>query len=516
MAILNKYKRWKPILLLDKSKYYDFVLSLDDAGYIPLNGILSDSCLISYIDTEKNECIIGDGGLISLDKYTYEKSINSGYKLLDIGLTGTDNGQILFDKNNITEEEYITILSDSNVIIKKNDMRLQLFPVSGNTMNYTYSCNIIEEDNKKYYTFNGGFLQGIFKGFGFDYQVLPQYIDVGLNLEFVIRPRTDYIQTGNTLNNIYPENKGIFFYIGTRAENKFTQFYNYDFSKFKKRKNTTANKNLNNKLITSEGHIIENKNRPDIITDNGYIIYGRGCNDFTIKDWKQGDKLKLIDNAKLYKDNLYLLLNRGCSGYTVNTLEKNYKEEPSDPKEIINDLIDNAFALKITDDGRVGYKYLVRDCNKELQYTIKEEYSFKNTIKKDEWNVVNVLFKIIDGGLNQCDVPFGERKMKIYIYVNGYLKFVSQELPELRLRELSEIYEKQECVPFNISLGGGTQGLCESTWINSYDGFPYILPIEENFAGSFIGDIKSFKIYNCQQQFFQIKNNYLYELKNMV
>ena len=102
--------------------------------------------------------------------------------------------------------------------------------------------------------------------------------------------------------------------------------------------------------------------------------------------------------------------------------------------------------------------------------------------------------------------------MKIFIYVNGYLKLVSQELPEFRFRELNEYYDKQEGVPFSISLGGGTQGLAESMWIDNYTR-PYcrILPIEENFGGSFIGDIRSFKFYDCQMQYNEIKNNYLFE-----
>jgi hypothetical protein len=37
--------------------------------------------------------------------------------------------------------------------------------------------------------------------------------------EFWIKPNSTVL-TGNTLNNKYPD-KGIFFYMGTRAENKF-------------------------------------------------------------------------------------------------------------------------------------------------------------------------------------------------------------------------------------------------------------------------------------------------------
>jgi hypothetical protein len=116
--------------------------------------------------------------------------------------------------------------------------------------------------------------------------------------------------------------------------------------------------------------------------------------------------------------------------------------------------------------------------------------------------------KILNGELDECEQPIGNRKMVIYIYVNGYLKFISKELPEINLRELDDNYEKQEMVPYSISLGGGTQGLLESTWVNSYDGFPYILPIEENFAGTFIGDIKSFKIYDRMLEYQEIKNNF--------
>ena len=96
--------------------------------------------------------------------------------------------------------------------------------------------------------------------------------------------------------------------------------------------------------------------------------------------------------------------------------------------------------------------------------------------------------------------------MKLYFYVNGMLKFVSDELDKLDLRELNDIYEKQETVPFNISLGGGTQGLAE-TILPNYMLDPYrVYPIEENFAGSFIGYMRSFRFYNCKLEHLKIVN----------
>lgn len=551
MTILNKYKRWKPILLIDKSRFYDFVLSLDNSQTVKLDGSLTNKCLISYIDTNNPECLLEQGGLLSMSGYSYENCINGGYELSDIGLTATDNGHILFEKSGITEEEYLSIIQESKAFIQKDNCKLMLIPVSGNTHNYVYDCSPSQDlSGNTFYSFNGGFLQGIYKGYGFDYQILPQYIPNAFSFEFEIRPRSDYKNSGNTLNSTYEKNKGIFFYIGTRAENKFIQFYNYDLSAFNLRSNghtentietnvsaitsgnttTSGSTSMSEATITSgdtityggaeeiktldlktsEGHTILEKNENDILTDNGYLIYNRTKGGYTTKTWNKEDKLKIINDAKIYKENLYLLLNRTPSGYTTKTLENYSGETLNDPNEFIADIVDNAFALKITDDGRIGYKYLVLDCDKELHYSIKEEYSFPNIITKDKWNTVSVILKIINGGLDKCEKPIGKRKMKIYIYVGGYLKFVSQELPELRIRELNETYEKQEFVPFNISLGGGTQGLCESTWLNSYDGFPYILPIEENFAGTFIGDIKSFKFYNCLLQLNELKNNSIF------
>ena len=123
----------------------------------------------------------------------------------------------------------------------------------------------------------------------------------------------------------------------------------------------------------------------------------------------------------------------------------------------------------------------MEDCENEKGYKIVEEYRYPNIIAKSEWNDIIVKIKNNNG------------KMKIYIYVNKYLKFVSKELPLLNLRKLDEIDSKQEGVPYNISIGCGTMGLADSITWDYYKPFKYILPIENNFCGTFIGDIKEFK-----------------------
>ena len=530
MAILNKYKKkWKTLLLLRKDRYDDFVLSLDNTKAVPLDGKLTEDCLISYIDTNNPECIIDGSLLFSDSKHNYENAINDNVSLTNIGFTGIDTSIVPFDKDNVDMDEFIDIVQMSALDITSGDTRLQLLPVSGNTKLYDYPCGVVSESGDTYYKLNGGFLQGFYKTCDGKYEVLPQYINNAWNLEFVIRPRSDYQESGNTINNIYPENSGIFFYMGTRAENKFVEYFGCkDIDKYPLREVSgdtsveTSSETLKDipLLTTSEGHIAESGIEYDITTDNAYLIYDRTCDGYTTDTWTRGDTLRLTLKHRDIEDNLYTLMNRTCRGFTTNSLEKYLEKHPEkytkNKCNIIGDLIGNAFALKVNEDGSVGYKYLIRDCNNEDKFSIAEENGFPGLIKNGEWNVINVMFKILNGEVDKCGVPLGERRMKIYIYVNGYLKFVSKELPEFNFRELNDFCDKQEGVAFNISLGGGTQGLIESVWFNKMTGSKHIFPLEQNFAGSFIGDIRSFKFYDCQLQYNQIKNNYLFENKNEI
>ena len=70
---------------------------------------------------------------------------------------------------------------------------------------------------------------------------------------------------------------------------------------------------------------------------------------------------------------------------------------------------------------------------------------------------------------------------------------------------LNEPYDKQEGVPFNISIGGGTQGLLDTVY--SIDSTPYdIYPLGKYFGGTFIGYFKSFKFYDCLLNYQRINN----------
>lgn len=189
-------------------------------------------------------------------------------------------------------------------------------------------------------------------------------------------------------------------------------------------------------------------------------------------------------------------MNKTCAGYTIDTIDS-LRDSYVKEYDVINDITQNALAFRITDDGRVGYRYLIKDCDEDNKYKILEGYSFANIISDSKWYTVSVKIK---GYASTMALEF---------YIDGKLIFLTKEMPKLDLRELNDLAEKQETVPFNISLGGGTQGLCDVILPN-YMRDPYrTYPLEQNFAGTFIGYIKAFRFYTCDLSYNKIFNNYL-------
>lgn len=530
MTILNKYKRWNPLLILSKKNIWDFVLTKNN---FQKNNSKDNLC--SIIDVSNIQCI-NDNSLCSLGQYTWDESINEGVELKNIGLTAIDSGYIKYRGDKISNDEFFEILSNSVLRINEGDMRLKMNPVNSNNNVYDFSYSFKKEDDKTHLSLKGGFFQGFFKLYGHDYQVLPSRIENYWKINITLRLQ-DYDVTHNSLNCIHPNNKGIFFYIGTRAENKFLAHYKYDLSNFEKRdvessrdficdgiyngyfienvNNTTPNNEnfsgeyfvdeyLSNKIhelyfaddeyliserdISNETIVDSDKNSVDIEgyveikTDNKFLFFNNTKDGYTTDTWENDIDIVLTDSKHPKTPNLYLLLNNSSDGYTTETLSEYYNNLPPEEPSF-KDIINNAFALRIKDDGSIGYRYLVEDC--ENEYKVIEEYSKPNIIKNGEWvNVCAVLKKI------------SSQTMQVLIYINEKLKFISKEIPMLYLREIDEYKTKQEGVPYNISIGGGTMGLCNSLWINYYDNFDYILPLEKHFAGTFLGDIKSFSFFN--------------------
>ena len=104
----------------------------------------------------------------------------------------------------------------------------------------------------------------------------------------------------------------------------------------------------------------------------------------------------------------------------------------------------------------------------------------------------------------------------MYFYVDGKLVYITKTLPSFDFHALDDLYEKQEGVPYNISIGGGTQGLAETILQNYMLEPTRTYPLEKYFAGTFIGYMKSFKFYNCSMEFMNIANNYKWEKNRLI
>lgn len=593
---------------LYSAKYYDFMLYKGETHHQDVSE-LENLSMVDFSDLN-----IVDGILYS--KTSWSGATNDGVKLNNIGFTGMDNGFIYFQKDRVTNAEFLDLLLNSEYTIEKDDNRLFLTPITGNTQMYDYPMFLYEDGNEKYIVCKGGFYQGFFKLYGHKYEVLPYKIDNEWVMHFDIRPRTDYGTQINTVNYTHSDNDGIFFFMGLRAENKFWPFYKTDSSVMKDLlKNEAQNEgyfdgcgesggtiydstkndvvHLENEWVADElnefkydGYFaigdeylmpdfsssskdyvkpntdsvivksnytgkcecdnyfndeyydgkISNENGKfveddfigsgatideegysnydgyhmseygivEIETDNKFLLFDRTPSGFTVDNWEEGTKLVLTRRQQWPNANYFLLMNRTCTGYTVDTIQR-YNEENEYDYDIHKDIRGNVFALRVKKDGSIGYRYGVFDCENENRYKVIEEYSKPGIVKSDEWNNVNVRFSVIDGYRNGCDDR--NRKMRIYIYVNGFLVFVSKNIYAFTFKHIDkDDSSKQEGVPYNISLGGGTLGLLESILPDYYAVSDYILPIERDFCGTFIGDIKSFKMYGGFVDYSTIRN----------
>ena len=233
-------------------------------------------------------------------------------------------------------------------------------------------------------------------------------------------------------------------------------------------------------------------------TDNKYMMFDRTKSGKTIKNWVEGTQYMYCGRKSNFKGNLFILMNRTKTGYTVNTIDT-LRDKDANYYNPYKDIYNNALAFRITDKGEIGYRLLTVDCDKEERdkTLMVEGYSFEGVIPDCEWVTINIRMSFLGGD-----------KMKLMFYVNGKLRYVSKELPRIELRALNEIYEKQEGVPYNISIGGGTQGLGETIQYNYMLNPTRVYPIEKYFAGTFIGYMSSFKIYNCFMEQLTIENNF--------
>ena len=436
---------------------------------------------------------------------------------------------------------------------------------SGNTKETIY--NIVSKTGTTIGYYNqlyGGFYQGFFKLFGYDYEVFPTRTNEGWTVEMLLRARQEdqYVPTTGqtTLNLTYPENTNTFFYFGTRAENKY---YHH-----------ASGSPASDSGYTRVTSVLEGCLKTCACSNTG-ITYSR-CVE--------------VYEPLVYTAQHNTTCNCGCNGTT---------QVPNNDKDPLYDSMSNSFSLRLSGDPanpKVCVKVLTftggcvttgtcptTGITYQTGYTITEHCS-TNTIfnycstdnplylNKEHWFLVDCVWErstyydtcdlYYRGGLGLISdteyvdslsnntilliqppithegsppaeqveivnlnerwlIERSDRLGSLKIFVNGKLLFVINGFEEVIPRALNTEKEKQLGVPFNISWGGGTQGLRESLTFTgcpttltglTYTQDPEVMPnetlsgtslsalttnilIEPTFGGSFDGAISQFRMY---------------------
>lgn len=593
MGNINNYDFSLKDLRLTDDGFWDFYLAGDSGSNtspscVPLT---SGDCQVVWFDFNNSNIFTNNDTTLS-DIYSlvnWSGATNSGYTFNTIGLTGIDNGLILFDKQigDTSNQVLLSALTGSTLVIPSGETRMHMNKVSGTTGLYTYGSDLSIDSTKpnlgSFLNLYGGFYQGYYKIDGSTYQTLPTRVNNSWSAEFVLTTQEFSASTGTTLNDIYPNNSGIFFYMGTRSENKFWNKWEGADTGCTSGCTTesgctdsvsewcTVPKESEITLVGDYGIGIPlNPPRIDIdLVTNGFLIYGRACNcsqpkltgetDSTIYEPYFDDVSQTVccrrcgwcspsglgtktacsyDGKGIAVSSTREVITNTTNGFLIyGRASKNKKCEccsgPEDglgneticsftgttaSEEFIDynlDIIDNALGFRITPEGAIGYRLLtmtggcVTESGETIYVsgtTIEEGYS-EDGIIDGNWNYI--VIKFVTNYLDDCDlVSAKQRKGKLMFYVNGMLKYVVNDFDEFVAKRLDEYKSKQVGVPFNFSLGGGSQGLIESQTFDGLDPNDRNLPIQENFAGSFVGGISDFKFNICEITLCNIRENY--------
>jgi hypothetical protein len=500
--------------------------------------------------------------------------------LCDVGLTGIDNGLV---KKMSGETIQITTGLYTNNTDKysryKYDRRMKLHPITGftttqnrlwNDNSYSYDLNYATDGGSVGYfaRLDGGFFQGFYKIPGYDYQIFPQRVPLGWTAEFMLR----YRWTGDTsvgLNNRYPNNKGTFFYMGSRAENKF-----YHYADGSPKQDTGYTR----------------------VTSGLTCMHTCGC---------ASSANTSSDCLEVYQISGGTSTNCNCGCPCNCTVNAEYPE-----KDPLYDGVSNGLSIRLSGDTgnpRVCIKtYRITGgcetsgtCLTGLTYTtgtsvtewcstrgIFDECKNTSYINVEHWVQIDAVFQR-NQWLDTCDLyekgglgllvdtiytatpannsvsliepplthelPYDpatteivtfndnwteEKKYRLgtlKIFVNGKLFMVAENFEEIIPRLLDVQKEKQIGVGYNISIGGGTQGLHDNLTFSGgcpesisgityqqdpecltthdldntiYSGLTTHIKLEEYFGGSMIGDVSAFRMYVEPLNASQVKHNF--------
>jgi hypothetical protein len=528
--------------------FSDKLIAEDDGNRMPFNFDLNLSQTTNCI----NCGVFSNDIIISKNYYNPDnKNLLTNqtlFTLCDVGLTGVDNGLV----QNLTGET-IEINSglysgSTNIYNRyKYDKRLKLHSITGFTttanriyLDNSYNYSITEQTEPsvgRYAKLNGGFYQGFYKLSGYDYEIFPERVNLGWTAEFLLR----YRWTGDTYNGLnarYSANTGTFFYLGTRAENKFYHYADGEITGATNYNKVTSGltcwETCGCNYITTGStcypvYPISGVTDSDVVIPEKDVLYDGVSNGFSLQ--LSGSSGNPILCVKSY------VITGACetTGYTIN--------QWCSTKGIFNDFRNTTYISKenwVQIDAVFVRDRLIDTCDLKdlggLGLIVTKELTattYNNSISLINPPATSGYTPTSIEVVNFDTRWFEGRKYRnghLRIYINGKIFFIVDNFEEIIPRQLDTIRERQIGVPFNISIGGGTQGLHDSLTFSScttnttiqdpqslpikilsktqYSGLTTNIALEEIFGGSFIGDFSAFRMYTEPLDAGKIRHNF--------
>jgi hypothetical protein len=651
-----------------------FIIGVDDGKKLPINLNLNSPLTTQNLNLTYG--IYDSNNVIVSETYYQPENLNlscfSSSTSCDIGLTGVDNGLVLKIKGDsivFTNGLFNDQLKFQRLYF---DRRMKFFQTTTNVpSNHKFSgvpyyttyqmVSKVAPVIGRYVELYGGFYQGFYKLFGYDYDILPERMNKGWTVELILKPRffDEFVPPPGytTLNQIYPNNKNIFFYMGNRAENKFYHYADGSPKCDKDYIRVTSGLTCEETCACCD-YSVENSRciyvyppRPIDGEYDPHVNYGCNlCNGNIVRQLTCGCGCNLDPCLKCG----WICFPHVCSGITVPTPTPTPTPSPTPPCDApsnaipcptepcctscpscgcdtcgcppytpsltfnsiedtcekdpkMDDLSNNISfrlcgdpknpgigirAIKITGECETtgscitGQTYvtgytIVDICtppiypyclevnpawlNFEHWFQIDivwERYTFFNFCDLrwfgglDQITRVELLQSLANNDVSLIQPPYtngyeipGQVEMvqlnqtwldetrfrlgRLKIYINGRIFYVVEDFEEVIPRALDTDKEKQVGVPFNMSWGGGTQGLhenltlsaCTSLNVGDYIQDPECFPdnilssttlnklkthilLEENFAGTFDGAISQFRFYTEPLSSPEVKHNF--------
>jgi len=505
-------------------------------------------------------------------------------EICDVGLTGIDNG-LTTELSGLTLTAYTGLFTTTALTYNRlaYDRRFKMHPITGSTTpqnrifpddSYDYGLSYVNVggDIGQVARLDGGFYQGFYKLQGYDYEVLPERYSYGWTAEFLLKHRW----TGDTnvgLNYRYPGNKGTFFFMGARAENKF--YHPASGSPVSDTGYTRVTSGLT--CMNTCGCLITGGTGADCfpvyqltaVTSN---TCGCGCACSCPTTKVIGEYDPLYDGVS-------------------NGMSVRFSGDTGNPRICVKEYLITGSCVPsgtcLTATTWTTGTTVIEWCSTKGIFDVCSGTTY---LDEEHWVQVDVVFQRDEwfdckdlsslGGLGQVVFPvftattagnsaslvqapttheeglsgytpaktdivkindywLEQRKFrlgKLKVFINGRPFMTVDDFEEIIPRPLNTEKEKQVGVPFNMSVGGGTQGLkdnltfsgsCPPSLIGmtyqqdpedltteilrqttEYSGLTTDIYIEEIFGGSFIGDISAFRFYSEPLDASMIQHNF--------